>query len=76
MTQKLDFQSFAEKWPSPIVARTEAGKFTGGLIHPRTLANLDSQGLGPSGRFKVGRKTAYPVNSFIDWLKKRAEKIG
>lgn len=33
----------------PIIARGEVGKITGGLLHPRTCANLDSQGLGPKG---------------------------
>lgn len=63
----FDFQLLAKNWPAPIVARSEIAKFTGGLINPRTVANLDSKGTGPP-RFRVGRKVAYPVDTFIEWL--------
>ena len=62
----------AEKWPSPVVARDQVDRFSGGIINPRYLANLDSQGRGPGGRFRVGRKIAYPVAEFITWLESRS----
>jgi len=65
----------ADRWDSPYVAREEVKKFTGGIINPRTLANLDSKGEGPSGRVRVGRKIAYPVDKFIEWLEARAEQV-
>ena len=68
-------ESMANKWPSAWVARTESEKFTGGLIKEKYLANLDSAGLGPSGRFRVGRKVVYPVAEFVKWLKQRSEVI-
>jgi hypothetical protein len=69
------FGSLAEKWPSAWVARTEAKEFSGGLIGEKYLANLDSQGRGPAGRIRCGRKIAYPVAEFVKWLETRSEVI-
>jgi len=69
------FQLMAEKWPSPFVARQEVERFTGGIVNPKYIANLDSQGLGPEGRIRVGRKIAYPVIEFIQWLESRSVKV-
>lgn len=69
------FSEMAEKWPSAWVARTEAKDFSGGLIGEKYLANLDSQGKGPAGRIRCGRKVAYPVTEFIKWLEARSEVI-
>lgn len=67
----MDLKQLKEKWPSSIVSRTEIRKFTGGLINEKTLANLDSQGTGPEGRFKIGRKVGYDVSAVIRWLEER-----
>ncbi len=69
------FQKMAEKWPSVWVARTEAEKFSGGMISEKYLANLDSAGKGPAGRIRCGRKVVYPVNEFVKWLEARSEII-
>lgn len=69
------YDQFAEKWPSPFVARQSSGSFSGGILNPKTLANLDSQGRGPSGRIRVGRIVAYPVGSLIAWMANRTEVI-
>ena len=69
------FQSMADAWPSPIIARTESRAFTGGAISEKYLANLDSQGLGPEGRFRVGRKICYPTSEFVKWLERRSVTI-
>ena len=69
------FGSLAEKWPSAWVARTEAKEFSGGLIGEKYLANLDSQGRGPAGRIRCGRRIAYPVPEFIKWLEARSAVI-
>ena len=69
------FQLMADKWPSPFVARQEVEHFTGGIVNPKYIANLDSQGLGPKGRIRVGRKIAYPVSEFIQWLESRAVTV-
>lgn len=69
------FQGLAAKWPSTVVARTEVENFTGGLMSEKYQANLDSQGKGPEGRIRIGRKIAYPVNNYIRWLEKRSAVV-
>jgi hypothetical protein len=68
------FSHLADKWPSSLVARTKISDFTGGIVSEKYIANLDSQGLGPAGRIRIGRKIAYPVSSVISWLEGRSEK--
>jgi hypothetical protein len=70
-----DFSKLFEKWPSPLVARSEVSRFSGGLLNPKTLANHDSNGTGPKGRIKCGRKIAYPVTELVAWLEGRSEVI-
>lgn len=72
---KISLKSLAEKWPSPIVARTEVKAFSGGTVSEKYMANLDSQGAGPNGRFKIGRRVVYPVSSLIEWLEARSEVV-
>lgn len=64
-----------DKWPSAIVARSEIGRFTGGLFSPRYLANLDSLKSGPKQRIRIGRKIAYPVDALCDWLAERIRPV-
>jgi hypothetical protein len=59
------------KWPSAIVARSRISDFTGGLLKPGTMANLDSEGDGPSEVVRIGRAVGYPVDSLIRWLERR-----
>ena len=65
-----DFSELAEKWPSPIVAREKLKDFSGGLLNPRTMANIDSLGYGPK-MVKLGRKRGYWVDSLVEWMNKR-----
>lgn len=69
----FDFGKLGNSWPSPIVSRTEIAKFSGGLLSPRTLANLDSLGKGPP-RGKCGRKVFYPIDTLVSWLQARASE--
>lgn len=66
------FQEMVDRWPSPIVARTEIEVFTGGAMKEKHIANLDSAGLGPAGRFRCGRKIIYPVKNLVAWLEARS----
>ncbi len=68
-------QSMADRWPSPIVARTEIKDFTGGVLTEKYIANLDSKGLGPANRFRLGRKVVYPVKDLVTWLAERSEPV-
>ncbi|MCJ7783485.1 MAG: hypothetical protein MUP41_06090 [Desulfobacterales bacterium] len=69
---KVDLSSLAKKWPSSVVCRQEVRNFSGGIVSDRTLANYDAQGIGPPGRFKIGKKVIYPVDGFVKWLESRA----
>ncbi len=69
------FQQMVERWPSALVARTEFSRFSGGAISEKYLANLDSQGRGPKGRFRIGRRIVYPVAEVIRWLESRATEV-
>lgn len=72
--EKTNFSSLAKKWPSSFVSRDRVSEFSGGIIHPRTLANLDCKGEGPK-RIRVGRKVAYEVKELCNWLSKRAQAV-
>ena len=61
----------AAKWPTSFVARTKIREFTGGLYSTGYLANQDSFGTGPKGRFRIGRQNCYSVDSLCDWLIER-----
>lgn len=73
---KPNLSLMAKNWPSPFVARHEIGNFSGGILNPKYLANLDSLGIGPQGRFKIGRKVAYPVSAVIAFLESRCSCTG
>jgi hypothetical protein len=68
-------RSMAAKWPSSIVSRSEIPRFTGGLMSEKYIANLDSAGLGPSNRLRVGKKIAYPIDELIIWLEARISTV-
>lgn len=71
------FAELVARWPSALVARGEVGRFSGGLLNSRTMANLDSAGRGPATRIKIGdRKVAYPVQDLVAWLRSRATTSG
>lgn len=70
-----DFSSLADNWPSKLVAREEVKRFTGGVIHPKSLENLDSRGEGPRNRIRTGKKISYYVEEFITWLENRSEIV-
>ena len=59
-------------WPSPFVERQQVAKFSGGILHPRTMSNLDSRGTGCPGRIRIGKKVAYPIDSLIKWMEMRS----
>lgn len=71
----VDLSDLAETWFSPFVARKEVGRFSGGIVSPKYMANLDSEGRGPKGRIRVGRQVAYPVSELVLWLESRAKQL-
>lgn len=66
-------QRLIESWPSPLVARTEVGAFSGGVLHPRTMANIDAKGQGPAGKVLIGGKVAYDRDSLALWVESRLQ---
>lgn len=75
MAKPFSLKFLADNWPSQIVARKEVGRFSGGLLSPKYLANLDSIGKGPSTRLRIGRMIVYPVDSLIQWLENRITSV-
>lgn len=71
----IDLSDLVRSWPSPFVARKESDRFSGGTVSPKYMANLDSMGKGPQGRFRIGRQIVYPVSEFVRWLESRAKQL-
>lgn len=69
------FSSLKDSWKSSFVARDEVATFSGGILHPRTMANLDCKGEGPRGRIRMGRVVAYPVDDLVEWMESRAVSV-
>lgn len=67
-----DLSALIKSWPSPFVERQRVSEFSGGILHPRTLANLDAKGEGPTKRIRVGQKVAYPVTDLVRWMEERS----
>ena len=72
---QISLKELAEAWAAPIVARSEIKTFSGGIISPGRIANLDAAGAGPSGRVRIGRKVAYRTADLVRWLEARAESL-
>lgn len=75
MKKAISLRALADNWPSPFVAREEVGRFSGGILNPKTLANLDCQGRGPRGRIRCGRKIAYPTQSVVELMESRSSAL-
>jgi hypothetical protein len=65
------FEEMMDRWPSAIIARAEVSNFTGGLLKPRTLANLDSRGEGPPRQKMGDRGVFYRVEDLVSWMRER-----
>ncbi len=65
-------EQFLKVFP-PLVPRNQVGVLTGGLVSPKSLANKDSQGLGPRKKVRFGGKVAYPREVLIEWILEQIE---
>jgi hypothetical protein len=72
MELRKHFKELVERWPSAFVSRGDAGKFSGGALTSKSLANHDSLGTGLAERFRVGRKICYPTVALATWMQSRA----
>jgi hypothetical protein len=68
-----DWARMIKRWPSSIVARSAIEEFTGGLLKPSHMANLDHLGQGPPHFRGVTKKVFYEVESLVDWMRQRFE---
>lgn len=60
---------FVRSWRGPVVPRSEVGRFSCGLLHPRTMANRDSDGTGISTRIRIhGKRVAYLASDVARYL--------
>lgn len=64
-------QNIKEQNPYGFILRPDLREKTGGLLHGKTMANMDSLGKGIENRFLIGRVTAYPIESIIEFLRKK-----
>ena len=69
------FNELKEKCKSEYVNRKQLWDLTGGIIHPRTVANLDSKGKGIKNAIIVGHKKLYPIDGVIEWLETNSKVI-
>ena len=69
------YEEMKKRWPSNVVVRADVGRFTGGILAPGTTANIDSSGKGIPGAMRVGKKTVYPVDGVIEYLKSKTRTV-
>ena len=69
----INLSSLKKNWPSDIVARDAIAKFSGKVLHPRSMSNLDSRGEGPP-RFYFKRRVFYPIDPLIKWMEQHVRK--
>lgn len=74
MTKEMLLEKLKEELP-PIMARKNLGRLTGGMLHPRTIANLDAENRGPSGKIRIGRKVGFTRDGILDWLDQNMELV-
>ena len=70
------FFELKKSWPSSLVARDQVGKFSGGVISSKYIANLDCRGIGPAERIRIGRKICYSVDSLVEFLAQKSKVLG
>jgi hypothetical protein len=70
-SQDTIFQALAREWSGPFILRRDVPAATHGAISRKYLANLDSQGSGPSSKFLLNGRIAYEKTDFFNWLAAR-----
>lgn len=71
-SEKDLFQRMADNWEGEIIARTEVKRFTGGMLSPGYIANLDAKGEGPPGKIKFKGRIGYDKTLFVQWMRNRS----
>ena len=73
MRSQMDLSDLVPTLP-PVIARDHVERLLGGIISSKSLANLDSLGVGPK-RMRVGRKVAYRTEDLLEWLSNRTKTL-
>lgn len=76
--KKDQLKDLFDRWQAnlpPAFGRTSIDQLFPGIITSKTIANLDSLGLGPKGRYTQGRKVLYEKEAFLDWLRDRIRQV-
>ncbi len=60
-----------EQFPLGLIPRKIIGEVTGGILHPRTLANFDCQKKGVKAPITIGRQVYYHVDNVVDFIAAR-----
>ena len=55
-----------------VFPRKDVSKLTRGIVSSRSMANLDSLGVGPSMKVRLNGYVCYEKQDFLEWLKARA----
>ncbi len=71
----MDFMELEAALP-PVIARSQIDRLFGGIIAGRTIANADSRGTGPGGKFYVGRRACYKTHDLLVWLSGKVSVAG
>ena len=74
MEKQSMFQAIIDNNPSGFIMRKYIKEKTGGILHPRTMANLDCLGEGISERFRIGNQICYPVEAVVEFLESRVQE--
>ena len=68
LTSTQNILQLLEETLPPCFPRKKVRELTFGLVNPRTLANKDSEKVGPAGRFFVKREVWYPKAGFLAYV--------
>ena len=65
-------QGLRDKLP-PVFTRKTVCECMGGMLTPKTLANIDASGEGPTIRFTFGNRIGYEKENFMEWIQNRLQ---
>lgn len=71
--QSDDLQKKLEEGLPLLLTRQDLATYFGKLFSPAYMANLDSRGEGPAGRYRIGKKVVYERAALVEWIVTRME---
>ena len=70
--RKIDLMRLRNFYP-PMIGRTEVENFFPGILHQKSLANLESDGLGIP-KYKFGKKVMYFTDDILRFIEGKIKK--